>query len=59
MVGKYICHGLVRDKNGVPRFDDINNIHANCWAMLKSHEKATIQQERLKGNKSFNCCKEA
>lgn len=59
MAGKFECQGLVRDKNGVPRFDDINNIHPMCWAMLSHDEKVIIKQERDKGNKSFNSLKRA
>lgn len=59
MSGKYECHGLLRDKNGVPRFDDINNIHVSCWAMLSADEKVIIQNERTKGFKSFNSLKVA
>jgi len=41
-------HFLVRDKYGVPKFDDINNIPAVWWDMLTDDEKANIIKQRSK-----------
>ena len=43
-----VGHFLVRDINGVPKFDDINNIPANFWNMLTAEEKAAIIDKRGK-----------
>ena len=40
------AYGLVRDKDGKPRFDNINNIHAGIWNLLTETEKAQIIKER-------------
>lgn len=37
---------LVRDVNGKPKFDDINNIPAVFWNALTAEEKAAIIEER-------------
>lgn len=37
---------LVRDKNGKPKFDDINNIPEQFWNALTSDEKADIIEKR-------------
>lgn len=42
----YEGYGLVRDKNGKPKFDDIDNIHPNFWAMLNKVEREDIIQQR-------------
>lgn len=39
---------LVRDPNGKPKFDNINNIEPEYWGMLTESEKSEIQQERKK-----------
>lgn len=40
---------LVRDKNGNPRFDSINNIHEGYWVMLTEAEKFSIIEARKTG----------
>ena len=35
--------GLVRDKNGKPKFDDIYNIPQTIWDMLTPEEKQKIK----------------
>lgn len=42
----YSGYGLVRDKNGKPKFDNINNIPAQFWNQLTESEKTQIQKER-------------
>jgi hypothetical protein len=44
--GKVIAYGLVRDHNGRPVFDDIDNIDAPIWAMLTAAEKKEIMDVR-------------
>lgn len=39
-------YGLVRDSQGRPKFDDINNIPAQIWDMLTEDEQAEIEQQR-------------
>lgn len=46
--GKFQLIGVVRDKNGTPKFDDIHNIHPQQWAMLTPKEKADIDRLREK-----------
>lgn len=40
--GKVELFGLVRDRNGRPKFDDIHVIHPNIWAMLTTNEKLEV-----------------
>ena len=42
----YTGYGLVRDKDGKPKFDNINNIPAQFWNQLNESEKAQIIKER-------------
>ena len=37
---------LVRDKNGKPKFDDINNIPQTLWDMLTEDEQQEIENGR-------------
>jgi len=46
MPGKYKGFGIVRDKNGKPRFDNINNIQPEHWSMLTANEQQQINEER-------------
>lgn len=39
-------YGLVRDKNGKPKIDDINNIHPKIWEMLTDIEQEEIKNGR-------------
>ena len=39
---------LVRDTDGNPKFDDINNVPQIFWGMLTEAEKAAIIQKRGK-----------
>lgn len=39
-------YALVRDASGKPKFDDINNIPAQFWALLTEQEQAQIIKER-------------
>jgi len=41
-------HALVRDKNGKPKFDNINNIPAGFWDLLTKSEQADIIKQRGK-----------
>jgi hypothetical protein len=41
--GKITAYGIVRDRNGKPRFDNINNIPAQIWDMLTDDEKQEIE----------------
>ena len=43
---------LVRDKNGKPKFDNINNIPDYFWDQLSDTEKEDIRNER---NSSHKC----
>ena len=45
----YTGYALVRDKNGNPKFDSINNIHEAYWAMLTEAEKSAILEARKTG----------
>ena len=38
--------GLVRDKNGKPKFDDIFNIPEDIWNMLTPEEQEEIENGR-------------
>lgn len=38
------AYGLVRDKDGRPKFDNIRNIPASLWNMLSAEEQAEIRQ---------------
>lgn len=38
--------GLVRDKEGKPKFDDINNINPVIWSMLSFDEQAEVIKQR-------------
>ena len=42
----YSGHVLIRDSNGKPKFDNINNIPAQFWEVLTEPEKAQIIKER-------------
>ena len=45
--GKWEAYGLVRDKNGRPKFDDIEaHIPAPIWDMLTEAEQQEIQNGR-------------
>jgi hypothetical protein len=44
--GKFKAFGLVRDKDGRPKFDDINNIPEPIWAMLTDEEREEINHGR-------------
>ena len=44
----YHAYALVRDKNGKPKFDNINNIPQPYWDMLTETEKQEIIKERSK-----------
>ena len=37
---------LVRDKDGVPKFDDIFNIDEVFWNILTAEEKSIIKKQR-------------
>ena len=37
------AYGLVRDKNGRPKFDNIRNIPASLWNMLTAQEQDEIR----------------
>jgi len=41
-LGKLKGYGLVRDENGRPVFDDINNIPDPIWNMLTEKEQEEI-----------------
>ena len=47
--GKCKGYMMVRDSNGKPKFDNINNIDQHFWDMLSEDEKLTIQLERKNG----------
>ena len=42
----YSGYFLVRDKNGKPKFDNINNIHPAYWSQLTEEEKQEIIEKR-------------
>lgn len=42
----YTGYCLVRDKNGEPKFDDINDIPQPYWDMLTEDEKQNIIDKR-------------
>lgn len=42
--GEFTLYGLVRDKNGKPRIDDINNIPEQIWNMLTKEEQEEIKR---------------
>ena len=44
--GKIKGYGLVRDKDGRPKFDDIHNIPTPIWDMLTAAEQQEIENER-------------
>jgi len=44
--GKVQLFGLVRDKNGNPKIDDIYNIPDPIWDMLTPAEQADIEEKR-------------
>lgn len=48
--GKVKTFGLIRDKDGKPRIDDINNIAKPIWDMLTDKE----QQEIKDGTNTYN-----
>lgn len=50
----YKGYGLVRDKNGKPRFDDITVIVPAIWEMLTEPEREQIIEDRRNGNNSFS-----
>ena len=41
--GKVKAYALVRDAEGKPKFDDINNIPEPIWEMLTEDEKEEIR----------------
>ncbi len=43
---KIKAFGLVRDKNGKPKIDDINNIPTQIWDMLTNKEPEEIENGR-------------
>lgn len=47
MKAKVTAHCLVRDKNGKPKFDDINNIPDVFWDLLTEDEKEDIRNDRI------------
>lgn len=44
--GKLKLFGLVRDKHGKPKFDDLNNILKPIWDMLTREEQQEIENGR-------------
>lgn len=44
--GTVRAYGLIRDKNGRPVIDDINNIPGPIWAMLTKAEQEEIANVR-------------
>ena len=44
--GKFKAFGLVRDKDGKPKIDDINNIPKQIWDMLTETEQQEIDHGR-------------
>lgn len=44
--GKLKGYGLVRDKEGNPKFNDINNIPRVFWDLLTEKEQEEIQNGR-------------
>ena len=44
--GKWTGYALVRDKDGRPKFDDLNNIPQQIWDMLTEDEQQEIQNGR-------------
>ena len=44
--GKFRAFGLVRDKDGKPKFDDPNNIPQPIWDMLTEAEQQEIRNGR-------------
>ena len=49
MTTGYTGYALVRDPQGNPKFDSINNIHAAYWEMLTDAEKSAIIEARETG----------
>ncbi len=45
-IGKITGYALVRDKEGRPKFNDINNIPKVFWDLLTEKEKEEIQNGR-------------
>ena len=52
--GKWKGYGLVRDKNGRPKFDDTTNIPQQLWDMLTEDEQQEIQDGRNTRNSDTN-----
>ena len=50
----YSGYLLVRDKNGEPKFDDINDIAQPYWDMLTEDEKQKIFDKRKELNHGSN-----
>jgi hypothetical protein len=50
--GRVKAYGLVRDENGKPVFDDIENIPAPIWDMLTAAEQKEIVNGRHTRNSS-------
>ena len=48
--GKVKAYGLVRDKDGKPKIDDIHNIHPIIWTMLTQAEQLEIIKQRMEKN---------
>ena len=38
------AYGLVRDKDGRPKFDNVHGIPASLWNMLSAEEQQEIRQ---------------
>jgi hypothetical protein len=47
MMPKIILYGLVRDENGVPKFDDPANAPDGVKAMLTANDIALLSDETL------------
>lgn len=50
--GKFKAFGLVRDKDGRPKIDDIHNIPDPIWDMLTEAEQQEI--ENVRNSRSSN-----
>jgi len=46
---EHIGYALVRNPQGKPKFDSINNIHEGYWQMLSPQEKLDIVADRKLG----------
>lgn len=45
----FSAYALVRDKNGNPRFDSLDNIEEGYWKLLTENEKQSIINYRKTG----------